>query len=179
MSTQYSQGSYKGVIIQQGFTTSREKGTLSFDIVVTVKEKIDPITMEGSPVTEARRTINHWITPTNLEPGKPTYEAFKAIGVYGEFEDYDPANPNHRSLAGTEVKLYCKHEEYQGKPKERWMISTGSGKPVNDPNAVAKLKVLSLPPLPPPAVVPPKQEQQVQQDKPAPPAAALPDKPNW
>lgn len=176
MSTQYAQGSYKGIVSAQGFATSREKGTLSFDIQVTVREKIDPTTMEASPVTEARRTINHWLTPTNLEPGKPTYEAFKELGVYGDFEDYDPANPNHRSLVGKEVKLYCKHEEYQGKTRERWMISTGTAKPINDPKAVAKLKVLSLPPLPPPSAV---EQQKVEEPAKPPVAASAPDKPNW
>ena len=150
----FEAGYYNGAVSGQGFSTSKQKGTPSFDIQVVVQEKINSVTQEKSPVTQAKRTIANYITPTTMEPEKGgTYAVLKALGVYGDFADYDPDQPNHRSLVGTPVRLHCRHEEYKGEPKEVWRIVTGTGKPRNDAEAVKKLAVLSLPPLPPPPPV--------------------------
>jgi hypothetical protein len=48
-------------------------------------------------------------------------------------------------FAGTEVELFCKHEDYEGETRERWSISTPreprESKPV-DPAALRKLDAL-------------------------------------
>lgn len=150
----YEAGYYNAVVSGQGFSTSKNKGTPSFDLQAMLKEKVD-ISGEKSPVTQARRTVRLWLTKDTMEPGKGTYEAFKVLGVYGDLEDYNPDNPEHRSLVGKEVRLRCRHTEYKGEMQEEWSLVTGTGKPKNDVEALKKLATLGLPPLPPP---PPAEE---------------------
>lgn len=147
----FEAGYYNGVVSGQGFSTSKQKGTPSFDIQVVVQEKINAVTQEVSPVTQAKRTIAHYITEGTMDPEKGgTYAVFKLLGVH-DLEAYNPSNPDHTSLTGTKVRLHCRHTTYNNELKEEWRIVTGTGKPKHDPEALKKLAVMNFrmpPPLP-------------------------------
>jgi len=55
-------------------------------------------------------------------------ETLEAIGYDGErVSQLDPTHPNHVSMIGKQVNLWCKHEDDQeGNPRERWQFSRGA-----------------------------------------------------
>lgn len=70
-------------------------------------------------------------------------ETLRAIGFMGKsFTELDTQQPNHHSFAGVEVDAWCKHDEYDGKTREKWNISRGAGASLPKPSDRSSLRKL-------------------------------------
>jgi hypothetical protein len=55
-------------------------------------------------------------------------ETLRHLGFQGtSFAQLDPSTEAFHDFKGIECDAYCKHEEYDGKTKEKWNISRGKG----------------------------------------------------
>ncbi len=135
----WDEGTYRGTVRTIAFT---ESGT------------------KGSPQVEATFLVEGAIKKAfwSLSGGAEEYtlNKLRTIGWNG-----DPENPEC-SIGSEEIELTCRHDEYQGKVRERWDIA-GGGKPMDRNrarNLAAKFKStagVQRPTTPPPSrQAPPK-----------------------
>lgn len=152
----YDEGNYKGCVEVLVFGLSGKKGTEQMEIRFYLDEN-------------TRKSAMLYFTPATEDQ---SMETLHALGFNGDFKA--PAIAE-RYYKGYELEVYCKHEDYEGKPVERWNIGGGGGKPAPDDLAArrsaefrARFGGNTAPPKKaPPASSPPK----------APPAKSAPPPP--
>lgn len=119
----YPAGRYRGTVIQQGLSASKEKGTPCFVLRFTVDECLEPAT---PPINRYERTIWLYITDGTIPY---FFEKLQRLGFYGQsFKQLDPETTGFHSFVGQEINLYCKHEDKDdGTQREEWDLDRFSG----------------------------------------------------
>lgn len=121
----YQIGNYIGEITAQGLSKA---STGNSQIVIRVKV-LGTVAANGSFTQEPfqyERTIFQTITPNTIDR---VADILEKLGYTGKgFGPFDPSHPQHQSLVGKEVDLFCNHEnDLKGELREKWGISTGGG----------------------------------------------------
>lgn len=137
MATYKDGGKYLCEVVQQGFTESKNKGTLGFFLrfkPLLEIDKNDPTVSYESPNYE--RTIEMWITENTIDNH---IRVLRGLGFTGSsFRELDPDNPSHFSFVGNEIALLCRHQEYDGKVYDKFEFPyTGGGKTLPSDSKVA------------------------------------------
>ena len=118
----YAEGNYTCRITNQQVTEANS-GTVQLELEIhPIKAGDEPIT--GNPF---RRTIYLPLTPKTIgtkdDPGWVT-NTLRDLGFQGDdFTALQPDDDGHQSFVGKEVQCYCKHEEYNEQPREKWSLS--------------------------------------------------------
>lgn len=127
---------YWGKAISQSFGGSSEKKTPQFSITFDIIGAIDTKNPGGELLScpSGTRTVFWYLTQGTMPYVLADLEA---MGYDKDSLAYlDPTNPNHHNFVEMERELYCQHEQYQGKPKEKWGLGksrTGiEAKPLED-----------------------------------------------
>ncbi len=123
-----TEGVYRGFVKDWKLTQAGKNndGNFQFRLTVRVEEKaIDDDNPKAGFVDLEQpftRTVFMTITPNTL--GRVVDE-LKFIGFTSDnILNLDPENgPDPHDFSGTEVPLYCKHDEYNGKVTDKWNIS--------------------------------------------------------
>jgi len=124
MKPYYDEGSYVGEIIQQAITeTKTSKPQLLLRVkVLGIPEDDGTFT----PIErQYERSIYMVLTPNTIAF---QVENLRTAGFEGDkVSELDPASPNHQSLVGNQINLWCKHEPaFSGDgEQERWQVSKG------------------------------------------------------
>lgn len=119
--TYYARGAYKAEIIGQGLSKSSKENS-QFWIQAKILESIDDPSLA---IEQYDRTIFWSITEGTIDF---VVEKLERLGFRGEsFKQLDPGTANHHSFVGQEVDLFCKLEQYEGKEREKWDLSRGTG----------------------------------------------------
>lgn len=120
----YQQGNYSATVLQQQFGESEKKGTPYFALTIRPDE-MDVGEPEMVSVDSQERTVFIYLTEGTIDFA---VRDLAAIGFRGaSFAELDPSSPNHHSFVNQKIPVYCKHENYEGKTKEKWQISSGGG----------------------------------------------------
>src|SRR6185312_8836763 len=138
----YEQGRYWGKLKAQGMGESKEKKTpffaASFDILGRVNLQDPQGELPRCP--QGERTVYLYITDKTVDR---VIEQLAALGYSKPgFRFLDPETAGFVDLSGNEVALFCEHEEYQGKMKEKWGIHQDRGRPTLEPLDQKGLKAL-------------------------------------
>lgn len=129
----YKAGNYwcKVASQQLGTTkTGKPQFVLTFDVV----GMIDPDNAEGDLIAVDRyeRSIFRTITDSTVdwlvEDIKHLCERGNIVFDLPSFSHLSPASPVYLDFKGVEFEGYCTHEEYEGKNREKWGVSTGKKK---------------------------------------------------
>lgn len=135
MSIQYEVGRYKCTVKQQGFTTAKT-GNQQFFLVFDVTA-----TESGESVSIGERTHYRALTEKTME-----YFAadMKNLGFAGSsLTQLDPESPQHFSLVGREVTMFCQHgTDNSGNAREEWNVAMGARE--MKPADATKLRSLDL-----------------------------------
>lgn len=119
-------GNYFGRLVKWGTGTSKEKGTpyifLDFDVTHFAENNEWTDISSQSSVSPARRTINLYLSD-NAWPF--TKEKLERLGFNGSFDDESMDFGDEPKTKG--VELYVKHDEYDGKTREKWDLTGGGG----------------------------------------------------
>jgi len=139
MSIFYEATNYKAVVIEQGFTTSKNDNAV-FYLEVRPVAMLEDGEMKDLPVDSYSRTIRWTITAKTIDY---TVEKLEAIGFAGEgFKDLDPNSEGFHDFVGVELDVYCKHDSYDGKQHEKWDVSTKRERKPVEPLETSKMKKL-------------------------------------
>lgn len=141
MGVYYPSGPYIGKVLEQNLGESKNKGTPQLVLKFQIINEVDRISGER---LELERCEERWVYLYLTEKAMDmALKSLKALGYKRSSLKYlDPNVDGFQDLAGTEVELYCKHEEYEGDLNERWSISTPrETKPV-DASSLRKLDAL-------------------------------------
>lgn len=113
------EGEYQGVFLSHKCTASALKGTPCIEVDFDVQGHIKQVQM--------------WITEGGL--AGMTGDQLAHLGCEGVYPDvaFNPPNP---------VTLYCKHEEYKGRMRERWNVSLPRA--ANDNASAAAARAMKL-----------------------------------
>lgn len=107
-------GEYEATVTGQAMTTTKN-GHPQIEIVCSLKDFLDD---NGNPLT---RTVYMVLTDKTVK-----YVADDLERVFGyvpeKWSHLSPDSPSFVKLLG-DVMLYCKHDEYDGKLKEKWSFS--------------------------------------------------------
>lgn len=140
MASAFAKGLYETEITAQRFGASESKGTPFFEIDFRVVGKYDPATRELAAIDPGNRSCRIYLKAGG-EAEKIALDRLKALGIEGNFRQYDPTNPSHTSLAGKKVKMWNKGPNAKG--YDEWNVFVPSDKErkprVSDPNVAAKL----------------------------------------
>lgn len=141
MSVYYSSGPYIGRVLEQALGESKNKGTPQLVLKFQIINEVDRITGERLELREQQeRWVYIYLTEKAMDMA---LKALKALGYRkNSLRFLDPTIEGFHNFAGTEVELYCKHEEYEGEQQERWSVNTPfESKPV-DASSIRKLDAL-------------------------------------
>lgn len=130
-----SEGVYNATIAGQGFTISKN-GTNGFWLRCQLHDVSDN---NGDAV---ERTIYWYLTDATIDF---VIEKLGRLGFVPEsFTELDPLHPNYHAYAGQQVELYCRHEVYDGKAREKWDFSNPefAGPKSLEPTEIRKLDAL-------------------------------------
>lgn len=141
MSVYYSSGPYIGRVLEQNLGESKNKGTPQLVLKFQIINEVDRITGER---LELERCEERWVYLHLTEKAMDmALKSLKALGYKRSSLKYlDPNTDGFQDLAGTEVELYCKHEEYEGDMNERWSVSTPRDTKPVDASSIRKLDAL-------------------------------------
>lgn len=117
----YAEGPYMGEVLKQALGVTGEKETPTFILSVQITDRLD---RDDNPVQvdQYERTIYMHLTEGTREF---TLERLKVLGfAKSSLKFLSPEVPGHVNFVGQSVRLWCKHETYQGKTREKWNIST-------------------------------------------------------
>jgi hypothetical protein len=136
----YPVGRYVGRVVRQELGSSAKKGTPQFAVTFQIIDALDQFGTSVGVHEQYERTVYIYFSK-NQQAMEISAEALKTLGYHGsrisELADVD--------FTGNECELYCKHEEYEGEPRERWSINTPraprESKPV-DKSELRKLDAL-------------------------------------
>lgn len=120
----FQPGTYLGRVVSQELGKSSKAKTPQVVIRFEILDELDAM---GEPCGLQYRGETRSVY-LYLKEGKSIEISLKALKLLGfsgtSFGHLDPENGDFQDLSGTEAKLYCKHEEYEGEMQERWGIST-------------------------------------------------------
>lgn len=140
MSLTYNDGSrYSGKIVKWGISESKNKTPQAFFMVMIEKE-VDA-KGETYDCPQYERTVYRALTENTIDW---VVDELAKLGFTGtSFNQLRPDDPNAHDFAGTEVKLRCKHETFEGKTREKFEFDFGSKAPEQlDKSGVSKLDQL-------------------------------------
>lgn len=123
----YSQGVYRGTIVDHGLTKA-STGTVQVAIKFKVLECLQP---EGDVSAQYERTAFLPVTEKTMEYLVPKLQS---LGYERDSIKYLNLNePQHVDLRGQYGEFYCKHESNQdGNMREKWDVSHGgTSKPLD------------------------------------------------
>lgn len=138
----FAAGRYWGKLIAQGMGESKEKKTPFFAATFEIVGKVDLAKPDGDLLDcpNGQRTIYLYITDKTVDR---VIEDLKALGYdKPAFRFLDPETPGFVDLSGREIGLYCTHEEYDGKFREKWGIHRDGAGPKIEPLDQKGLKAL-------------------------------------
>jgi len=129
MSAYYNSGRYWGRIVRQSLGQSKEKKTPQFCIHFQILGQVDLADPDGNliPCQGYERTVFRYITEKTVDY---LIEDLQRLGIelpHASWRYLDPDQQGFVDLSGKECEFYCEHEEYEGKPKEKWGLSRGGG----------------------------------------------------
>ena len=115
-------GLYRGEIIDQSLTKSKDKGTPGIFITVVVYAKLfknEPVLIPEDQQKEG--IIKMWITKKTVDF---VVRDLRAMGFTGnEWSQINLTRAGHQDLRGKDIKLLCRHEYWQDEPRERWHLA--------------------------------------------------------
>lgn len=135
MATVYEHGSvYWGRVTKQQMGKAESSGNPQFVLSFIIMGKVNPLDPKGDLLScpSQERTIYRVITDKTIDYALEDLQALcdaRGITPYPtSFRQVDPNRPEFNcDFVGTEIGFYCKHDTYQGKTKEKWQVSRGSG----------------------------------------------------
>jgi hypothetical protein len=144
MSNLFPAGPYWGKVTRQSFGQNEKNNTvftLTLELMGrTVRDANGEDTLEV--VGYAERTVYMYLTAKTI--GFVT-EKLRAIGyTRNSLRFLDPATDGYHNFEGAEVPLWCKHDSYDGKLREKWDISTGGAGVKLDPVDAKALRGLDV-----------------------------------
>lgn len=118
----YQEGNYLCRITGQAITTTK---TGSFQLEMEILPfKAEDEVIEGQ---KFKRRIFLPLTQTTLgTPESPGWvaETLEQLGFIGrDYDQLDLEQPGFQTFLGKEIACYCKHEEWNDQPREKWAIS--------------------------------------------------------
>lgn len=130
-------GGYIGAITAQGFNEAKTGNPqFWFDFEVQAKKAGDG---SAEPLAEPEKRTYYRVITEKTMPF--LLEDLRTIGYDGtSLAMLEPTHPQHFSLVGNVVEMYCGHELYEGKTKERWSVSQGQA--AREPLDKSKLRTL-------------------------------------
>lgn len=140
MGTYYEQSEYWCEIVDHGLSEAKT-GTHQLFVKFKVLGRVNASDPEKYDADEQQyeRIMYQAITAKSVEIALDKLEALGFTGT--AWSEFDRANPDSQDLVGNSIKMYCKHETYNGEQKERWDISRGGGNRM-DAEATSKLDSL-------------------------------------
>jgi hypothetical protein len=119
-STTYSKGRYQAKVLDQGFEKSAAKGTPYFFLQFLI---LSGYGTDGQ-LQECPRYERTYRQYLNTETGVSIFRGdLKTLGVQiSDLAQLDPGSPNHVTLVGRTIDVFCDLDSYQGKQVERWRI---------------------------------------------------------
>ena len=108
------EGIYLGRLMEKGVDAVGEKDTPRLFLIYEITHVARNGDWEDVRQT-FRRTVSFWLSDKAYSQ---SLENLEAMGWNGEFREPEFTNPN----VNENVNLECTHEEYQGKPQERWSL---------------------------------------------------------
>lgn len=149
MGITYQIGNYRGRLVSQKLgQTSNGNSQLVFTF--TILGQIDLADPDGALIAcpNYNRSVFRVITDKTIQ--YVTQDIKRLITAAGlsaapkDFDDLDERTPGFLDLRGTEIDLYCQHDNYQGEDREKWQISHGgSGGPEVKPLDSAGIRKLN------------------------------------
>jgi hypothetical protein len=139
MGTYYDPAEYWCEIVDHGLSEAKT-GTHQIFVKFKVLGRVnasDPDQFDADEL-QYERTMYQAITAATVEF---VLDKLEAIGFTGAaWSEFDRTNPDSQNLVGNSIKMYCKHETYNGELKERWDIARGGNR--MDSEATSKLDSL-------------------------------------
>jgi hypothetical protein len=121
MSCYYAEGTYVCRIKSQEMSTTKN-GNLQLMIAFTVLGTPDPENPENYLKNVGENTRRVWLVFTE-KTMEFCLEHLATLGWFGEsLSELDPANAGFHSFRDRVADFYCKHEERNGIPSERWFV---------------------------------------------------------
>lgn len=119
--TTYDPGTYRAEVTDQGFAESEAKSTPYFFVDVRILSRGGVGSRQGS-CPRHERTLRQYL---NTEVGQRILrEDLRALGVeIADLAQLSAEHPDHISLVGRQIDVRCDHEDFGGKPRERWRIA--------------------------------------------------------
>lgn len=115
---EYEKGQYRGTIISQALGESNT-GTPQFVFRFTVDARVNA--GQEYATQEGERTCYIYLNDKTMEFAT---RDIRSLGFDKNSLRYlDPTVAGFHDFVGTSVQMFCKHEEYQGKTREKWNIS--------------------------------------------------------
>lgn len=122
----FEPGRYWGRLKQQALgktSNGNPQIILTFDIVGKINLSDPDGDLLSCPQYE--RTVFRVITQKTIDW---VLQDLEALGFQGtSFGEIDPTQPRFQDLTGKELALYCDHETYEGKTREKWGIYSEGG----------------------------------------------------
>jgi hypothetical protein len=124
----YKPGGYVCRITRQYLAKSVNKGTDAFVLEFRVLKSVDD---PRSEVISQTRIAEFWLTYKTVVRVRSDLQLLGWTG--SGFSELDPDSPDHVSLVGWEVTMYCRHrEDQEGHPREEWSPRGSSLQPSID-----------------------------------------------
>lgn len=118
----YPQGVYVGRVVRQELGASTQKGTPQFVVTFQIVDALDQFGASCGLQTSYERSVYLYLTEKAMDIA---LGALKVLGFNKTSLKYlDPDEAGFVDFTDKEVELYCKHEEWEGEPRERWSINT-------------------------------------------------------
>ena len=118
----YAEGNHVAEVLSQELSASRNKGTPQ----LVLKVGILGVPNADGTYEKHKQQYERYVTLYLTEGTMPyVLEHLKTLGFTGtSLAQLNTDHPDHIDLAGNQVDLYCQHETYEGKERERWQISS-------------------------------------------------------
>lgn len=126
MPAYYAPGEYIGEVVDQGINQAKT-GTYQFFVRFAVVAKVDPSLPEGANAigvdNNYERTLFRAISEKTSER---LAHDLRQLGFNGDqWSDLDPRAADAWNLIGSDVRVICRHEVYNGENRERWDFALG------------------------------------------------------
>lgn len=126
MSALCQEGRYLAQITAQYFGKSPEKGTPSFNFGIRILKNLDQPEAPSEPLV---RELTWWIAE---KTSKWVLSDLQKLGYPGKtLVGLDPQTPGFHNFVGQEIEVFCAHENYKDKPRERWSVRMGRQDPLD------------------------------------------------
>ena len=121
MAAYYPPGRYLGRLTGQSLGKSKVKGTPQVALTFEIMKGLETATSRHAGEECYERTVYLYLVEgVALDIAR---EGLAAIGFNRKsIGSVDPSGLDYQDMTGVEVELKCKHEEWDGKPRERWEI---------------------------------------------------------